>query len=182
MGVFVRRSSSVSQLSPNLLSRFLSNFSSGFPMGHTPRLFLNFWNKKYIFNFCFRFCVNHVNMGPYGSQNLQTPIPPLNQFSIFSNCLCIFFWVVLIKVLKLDFWNLEFVIFQDFFFALTWDPMGAETTKHYSSLKSLWNYFKLFLNILLSGPHKSTVLDFWNLELMICNGCFRNFKVHHCTL
>ncbi len=38
--------------------------------------------------------------------------------------------------------------------------MGAKTSKRYSSLKSLLNLFKFFLNFLLSGPHKSTVLDF----------------------
>ncbi len=45
--------------------------------------------------------------------------------------------------------------------------MGAKTSKRYSSLKSLLNPFKLFLKFLLSGPHKSTVLDFWNFEFLI---------------
>ncbi len=38
--------------------------------------------------------------------------------------------------------------------------MGVKTSKRYSSLKSLWNLFKLFLNFLISGPDKSTVFDF----------------------
>ncbi len=38
--------------------------------------------------------------------------------------------------------------------------MGAKISKRYCSLKSLLNPFKLFLNFLLSGPDKSTVLDF----------------------
>ncbi len=38
--------------------------------------------------------------------------------------------------------------------------MGAKTSKRYSSLKSLLSLLNLFLNFLLSGPHKSTVLDF----------------------
>ncbi len=38
--------------------------------------------------------------------------------------------------------------------------MGGKTSKRYSTLKSLLNPFKLFLNFLLSGPHKSAVLDF----------------------
>ncbi len=38
--------------------------------------------------------------------------------------------------------------------------MGAKTSKRYSSFKSLLNPFKLFLNFLLSGPDKSTALDF----------------------
>ncbi len=38
--------------------------------------------------------------------------------------------------------------------------MGAKTSKRYSSHKSLLNLFNLFLNFLLNGPQKSTVLDF----------------------
>ncbi len=38
--------------------------------------------------------------------------------------------------------------------------MGAKPSKRYSSLKKLLNLFKLFLNFLLSGAHKSTVSDF----------------------
>ena len=38
--------------------------------------------------------------------------------------------------------------------------MGAKISKRCSSLKLLLNSFKHFLNLLLSGPHKSTVLDF----------------------
>ena len=44
--------------------------------------------------------------------------------------------------------------------------MGAKISKHYS-LKSLLNPFKLFLNFLLSGPYKSTVLNFWNFGFLI---------------
>ncbi len=54
-----------------------------------------------------------------------------------------------------------FLIFHDFYsFSLTLDPMGAKTSKRYSSLKSLLNPFNLFQNFLLSGSHKSTVLEF----------------------
>ena len=56
--------------------------------------------------------------------------------------------------------------FSGFFvlFSLTWDPMWAKTSKRYSSLKSLLNIFTLFLKLLLSGPHKSTVFGFWVYE------------------
>ncbi len=38
-----------------------------------------------------------------------------------------------------------FIFFYEYFwFSLTWDPMGAKTSKRYSSLKSLLNPFKLF--------------------------------------
>ncbi len=39
--------------------------------------------------------------------------------------------------------------------------MGAKPSKRYSSLKSLLNPFKLFLNLLLSEPHKSSGLNFF---------------------
>ncbi len=45
--------------------------------------------------------------------------------------------------------------------------MGGKTSKRYSSLKSLLNPFKLFLNFLLSLPDKSTAVDFLNLEFLI---------------
>ncbi len=47
--------------------------------------------------------------------------------------------------------------FCEFFnFSLTLYPVGAKISKRYSSLKSR---FKLFLNFLLSGAHKNTVLE-----------------------
>ncbi len=52
------------------------------------------------------------------------------------------------------------MLYEYFSFSLTWDPMGTKTSKRYSCLKSLLNPFKLVLNFLLSGPHKSTVLNF----------------------
>ncbi len=71
----------------------------------------------------------------------------------------------------LGFWNFEFTNFHDFVsFSLTWDPMAAKTSKRYPSNKYLWISSNFnFLNLLLSGPHKSTVLDFWNFEVLIFN-------------
>ncbi len=106
-------------------------------------------------------------MGPYGSQNFKTLLLPQISFESFQTLSEISSqWSY--KSSVLDFWNFEFLIFQEFCsFSLTWDPMGAKTSKRYSSLKSLLNPFKLFLNFLLSGPDKSTVLDFWNFEFLI---------------
>ncbi len=42
--------------------------------------------------------------------------------------------------------------------------MGAKTSKPYSSLRSPLNLFNLFLNFLLSGSHKITVLDFFSFS------------------
>ncbi len=50
--------------------------------------------------------------------------------------------------------------YEYFSSSLTWDPMAAKNSKRYCSLKSLLNLFKLFVKFLLSGPDKSTVLDF----------------------
>ncbi len=101
---FVRRTSSVGlwhQLSLNLLHGILSNFGCCFPWAIPPDVFWIFEKKN-----------------------------------AFSNC-------------------------QGFFVvSLTWTPVGAKTSKRYPSLKLLLNPFKLLLNFLLSGPHKSTVLDF----------------------
>ncbi len=59
------------------------------------------------------------------------------------------------------------IFFPGYFsFSLSWDPMGTKTSKRYSSLKSLFSIFKLFLNF-----HKSTVLGVFNFELTI----FRDF-------
>ena len=68
---------------------------------------------------------------------------------------------------KNDFW----IFCKYFWFSLTWDPMRAKISKHYS-LKSLLTLFKLFLKFLLSCPYKSTVLDFWNFEFMIFQDLF----------
>ncbi len=92
--------------------------------------------------------------------------------------------MVLTKLLFgfLKFWVFYFSQFL-FSFSLTWSPMAAKTSKRYSSLKSLLNPFKLFLNVLLGGPHKSTVLDFWNYEFIFeFIICFRKCKVQYCTL
>ena len=46
-------------------------------------------------------------------------------------------------------------------------------TFSYSSLKSALNRSKPFLNFLLGGPDKSTVLHFWNFEIPIFNDFFK---------
>ncbi len=45
--------------------------------------------------------------------------------------------------------------------------MGVKISKRYSCYKSQPKVFKLFLNFLPNGPHKSTVLDFLNFELTL---------------
>ncbi len=63
-----------------------------------------------------------------------------------------------------------------------WDTnMGHGESQNFknttrSSLKSLLNLFKLFLNFVLSGSYKSAVWNFWNFEFLIFNEFF-NFAI-----
>ena len=82
-----------------------------------------------------------------------------------------------------EFLRIFFWFFYEYFsFSLPWDPMGAKTSKGYSSLKSFLNHFKLFLKFLLSGCHKSTLWDFYNLGFLSFHDFFsfsltwQNFK------
>ncbi len=61
---------------------------------------------------------------------------------------------------------LKIEILMTFFsFSLTWDPMGAKISNHYSSYKSQPKDFKLFLNFLpKKWPSQKYAWDFWNFE------------------
>ncbi len=48
-----------------------------------------------------------------------------------------------------------------FFVFVNMGPHGSKISKRYSYIKSLLNIFKLFLNFLLSGPHKSFFFFFF---------------------
>ncbi len=112
--------SSVSQLSQNLLSRFLSYFSCGFRWAIAPDIFWIF-EKKWIFKFFriffFVFLLTMLTWDPNGSQNFKTRTPPSNHFWILSNFLWIFFSV---SWQKNCFGFLKFCVFdfsRIFFFA-----------------------------------------------------------------
>ena len=62
-------------------------------------------------------------------------------------------------------------------FSLTWDPMGAKISKGCSSYKSQPQVFKLFLNFLPNGPHKTTFMIFEILKIEILTNVFR-FRWH----
>ncbi len=62
------------------------------------------------------------------------------------------------------------MIFYEYFsFSLTWDPMGAKISKRYSSYKSQPKAFKLFLNFLPNGPHKTTfgIFEILKIEILM---------------
>ncbi len=102
------------------------------PMG----LLLKFWDYDFS-----QFFFDFINMGPYGSQNFKMLLLP----QILSNFFWIFFSVVLTKV-WFEFLKLWVFDFSRFYFAITWDPMAAKTSKRYSSHKSLLDFSKVFLN------------------------------------
>ncbi len=88
--------------------------------------------------------------------------PSVSQLSLnlmhgfLSNFSCGFPWAIRSDVF-FNFWKKNvFLIFYEYFsFSLTWDHMGAKISKRYSSYKSQPKGFKLFLNFLPNGPHKS---------------------------
>ena len=97
----VCRPSFVSHLSQNLLSRFVSNFSCGFPCA-IPQTFFDF--KKNPFTNFFKICFVVVHMGPYWSQNFKMLLLPQVTFESFQTFFLNFLlWVVLTKVLFANF-------------------------------------------------------------------------------
>ena len=98
-----------------------------------------------------------------------------------SNFGCCFPWAIR-RGNFFIYWKFFFWFFYEYFsFSLTWDAMGANISKRYSSYKSQPKVFKLFLNFLPNGPHKTTfgifeILSFWFLAI------FRKFQIHHCSL
>ena len=67
------------------------------------------------------------------------------------------------------------IIFFRFF--LTWDPMGVQISKCYSSYKSQPNVYKLVLNFPPNGPSsQSNIGDFGNFEFAIFNDVCPKFS------
>ncbi len=115
--------------------------------------FLKFWKLKFQYFFFVFF-----NMGPYGSQNFKMLLfsqITLESFKLFLN----FVSVVRTKLLVCIFEVLSFDISR-FFIRFNMSPYGSQSSKRYSSHKSLVNLSHFFLNWRLSSPHKSTVSDF----------------------
>ena len=126
---------------------------------------LSFW----FFTIFFSFSLTWDPMGANTSKRYSSLKSLLNPFKLDLK----FLLCGPHKTTVLDFWNFEVLIFQDFVsFSLTWDPRGAKTSKRHYSLKSLLNLFNLFLNFLLSCPHKSVFFNFWNFKFPIFNEFF----------
>ncbi len=134
-------SSSVSQLPQNLSNKFLSSFNCGFPWAILPDGFWIFEKKNAFAKFSGFFFSVFVNMRPYGRQNFKTLLLPQITFDSFQTFLNFLLSGPHKSSTVLDFWNFELLIFHDLFsFSSTWDPMGAKTSKRYSSLKSILNF------------------------------------------
>ncbi len=138
--------SSVSQLSQNPLSRFISNFSCGFPWAIPPDFVYIFWKKNAFSNFSGRFFVfvlNHVNMGPYGSQNfeslllLQITFESFETFSEFSS---------LLSSQKYCFGFLKFWVFEfpRFFFRVNMGPYGIQNLETLLLPQIAFDFFQSF--------------------------------------
>ena len=78
------------------------------------------------------------------------------------------FFLIFKKILK-------GIFYEYFSFSLTWNSMRAKASKRYS-FKSVLNFFKLLMNFLLNGRHKSNVLDF---EFAIFNDFFSFSLIWH---
>ena len=80
---------------------------------------------------------------------------------LFKLFFCIFCLLVLTKILFLDRLNPDFTIFQDFFFVfVNMGPYASQNCKKANPRSNRFDFCTKLLNFLLSGPHKSTVLDF----------------------
>ena len=122
--VFVRRPSSASQLSHNLMGGFLSNFSCCLSLSIGPD---SFFLKKKGLPIFHDFVFVLVNMGPYWSKDFKLLLPQIAfiQYLFPHSPLR-----VPDKSTVLGFWNFEFSIFHEFCsFSLTWNSMGAKNVK-----------------------------------------------------
>ncbi len=89
--------------------------------------------------------------------------------------------MVLTKAL---FWIFEILSFWfcTFFFALTWDPKAAKTSKRYSSHKSLLIFFQSFPRFSSEQSWRKCCLGFLKFWVNDFNDFFCKFKVSHCAL
>ena len=148
-----------------------------------PRDVLNLWKKCII---QFLALLDYVGRAHEIKIRLSFVVRPSSVCGInYLWTYCMGFFQILVLAIPescvqtfLEFKKKIFWIFYKYCaFSLTWDPMGAKRSKRYSSLKSLLNLFKLFLNFLLISPHKSTVLIFETVSFWFLT----NFEIHHYT-
>ncbi len=95
-----------------------------------------------------------------------------------SNFSCGFPWAIcpdvffffIFKKKKIEFFT---IFFTNFSFSLTCDPMEAKISKRYSFYKSQPTVFKLLLNFLPNGPHKTMFGIFEILKIEILTNFIR---------
>ncbi len=125
-----------------------------------------FWILKFwAFDFSGFFFV-FVNMGPNGSQNFKTLLPQISfeSFQTFSEISSQWSWQ------KYCFGFLKFWVFdfsEILFLFVNMGPYGRQNAKTLLLNQITFDSFHFFVKFLLSGPHKSTVLDFWNFDFFI---------------
>ena len=132
--------------------------------------FQNFWFSNF---YEFLALLDSVSRG-HGMGLLSVVHPSGAQFSLnlmhgfLSKFGCCFLWAIRLDIF-FNFWKKKsFWIFYEYFlFWLTCDPMGGKILKCYS-YKSQPKAFKLFVNFLLNGPHKTTLgtFEILNIEIL----------------
>ncbi len=154
------RGPSVSELSLNLMQRFLSTFGCCIPWAICGGIFFClFFDKNYfIFIFSFWFFFTNIlfslSWDPTGakiSKHYSSNKSQPQAFKLFLNFLPNgpHVW---------DFLNFENWHFNEFYsFSLALDHMGVNISQRYCSWKSQPNFFELLLNFPSNGPHNITV-------------------------
>ncbi len=123
------RPSSVLKLSQNLLGGFLSNFSCWLPRAIRPDFVFNFWKKKTCFPIFQDLFINSFSI-TWNPRRAKTSkrCSSLKSLLNFFKILAKFVPSGPYKSTVFEFF--EFTIFhEDFSLSLTWDPMGAKTSK-----------------------------------------------------
>ena len=133
----VWRRSSVSKLSMNFMHRFLSHFSCGLPWAIPRwRFFFHFWRKNASSMLHWNASMLHFDFFVFFNIGLslefQKAAPRSNCFWILQTSPKILYSVILIKSTVSDYWNFEFGILHEFFFAFV--NMRPQISKRYSSL------------------------------------------------
>ena len=156
------------------IKRISSNFSCRLPW-IWPRVEIDIFEKKTTHFLTFSDFLNFwLTLDPMRAK-ISKHCSSLRSLLNFFKLLLIFFLKSPHKSTFLDFWNFDNLNFNRIFqlWNLNTGPYGSENFKTLLLFKSLLNYSKLLLNFLLSGPHKRTILDFWNLEFPIFNEFFK---------
>ena len=117
----------------------------------------------------------------YGCKNFKALLLPQITFESFFKLFLKFILSCPHKSTVSHFWNFKFYHFSRFFlrfccsFPLTWDPMGAKTSKRYSSLKShlrvfFSNFFFTFSSVVVRRV-LFWIFEIWSFRFLALLDC-----------